>query len=156
MLWSEPKFYFHFRLFPHFLFLGREFHVMISVLYTDKKENKISLIYKKFRIEQLQRHIWLTASSYIRKPFLIYDFATAPLWIFFYMRKIRFSFLSVYYTTVLANSNTLFRQGDGCLCALLSQRRAAQHLRRLRWTTRHQAGHQRHLSAIFSITFRQF
>jgi hypothetical protein len=43
----------------------------------------------KFRVEQLQSHIWLTASSYIgkyllissyfRKPFLIYDFATAPL-----------------------------------------------------------------------------
>ncbi len=40
-------------------------------------------------MDQLQSHIWLTASSYmvkflcisshIRKPFLIYDFATAPL-----------------------------------------------------------------------------
>ncbi len=59
--------------------------------HTDKKENKIFLIYciRKFRMEQLQSHIWLTASSYmgkylrissyIRKPFLIYDFATAPL-----------------------------------------------------------------------------
>ncbi len=36
-------------------------------------------------------------SSYIRKPFLIYDFATAPLWISLYMRKIFFSFLSVWY-----------------------------------------------------------
>ncbi len=35
-------------------------------------------------------------SSYIRKPFLIYDFATAPLWISLYMRKIWFSYLSVY------------------------------------------------------------
>jgi hypothetical protein len=53
---------------------------------------------------QLQSHIWLTASSYlwgnncafphtyIRKPFLIYGFATAPLWISLYMRKIRISF----------------------------------------------------------------
>ncbi len=56
-------------------------------------------------MEQLQSHIWLTASSYmgkyfpissyIRKPFLIYDFATAPLWISLYMRKILFYFLSV-------------------------------------------------------------
>ncbi len=56
-------------------------------------------------MEQLQSHIWLTASSYmgkylrvssyIRKPFLIYDFATAPLWISLYMRKIWFSFLLV-------------------------------------------------------------
>ena len=57
-------------------------------------------------MEQLQSHIWLTASSYlgkyfrissyIRKPFLIYDFATAPLWISLYMRKIWFTFLSVH------------------------------------------------------------
>jgi hypothetical protein len=32
----------------------------------------------------------------IGKPFLIYDFATAPLWISLYMRKIRFYFLSVH------------------------------------------------------------
>jgi hypothetical protein len=30
----------------------------------------------------------LNTSSYIRKPFLIYDFATAPLWISFYVRKV--------------------------------------------------------------------
>ncbi len=56
-------------------------------------------------MERLQSHIWLTAtsymvkylriSSYIRNPFLIFDFATAPFWIFLYMRKILFSFLSV-------------------------------------------------------------
>ncbi len=39
---------------------------------------------------------YLRISSYIRKPFLIYDFATAPLWISLYMRKIWFSFLSVH------------------------------------------------------------
>jgi hypothetical protein len=59
-------------------------------------------------MEQLQSHIWLTASSYmgnylrissyIRKPFLIYDFSTALLWISLYMRKFWFSFLSVYST----------------------------------------------------------
>jgi hypothetical protein len=59
----------------------------------------------KFTMEQLQSHIWLTASSYmvkylrissfIRKPFFIYDFATAPFWISLYMRKIFFSLLSV-------------------------------------------------------------
>ncbi len=60
-----------------------------SVPRTDKKENQIILIYDEFRMEQLQSHIRLMASSYIgkylrissyiRKPFLIYDFATAPL-----------------------------------------------------------------------------
>jgi hypothetical protein len=50
--------------------------------------------------------VWLTASSYkreknlrissfIRKPFLIYDFAPNPIWISLYLRKILFSFLSV-------------------------------------------------------------
>ncbi len=39
---------------------------------------------------------YLRISSYIRKPFLIYDFATAPRRISLYMRKIFFSFLSVY------------------------------------------------------------
>ncbi len=66
--------------------------------YTDKKENKIGA--KSYCI-------WLTASSYmvkylcissyIRKPFLIYDFAPDPIWISIYMRKILFSFLSVYH-----------------------------------------------------------
>ncbi len=56
-------------------------------------------------MEQLQSR-WLTASSYmgkylrissyIRNLFLIYYFATTPLWISLYMRKIGFSFLSVY------------------------------------------------------------
>jgi hypothetical protein len=75
-------------------------------MYTDKKENKIFLIYKEIQNGAVAMvHIWLTASSfmgkylrissYIRKPFLIYDFATAPLWISLSMRKILFYFLSV-------------------------------------------------------------
>ena len=70
-----------------------------------KKKIKFSPFIRKFKLEQLQSHIWLTASSYIgkylrissyiRKPFLIYDFATAPFRISLYMRKILFSFLSV-------------------------------------------------------------
>ncbi len=73
--------------------------------YTDKKEKKIFLIYKEIQWDRVQSHIWLTASSfmvkylrissYIRKPFLIYDFAPDPIWISLYMRKILFSFLSV-------------------------------------------------------------
>ncbi len=73
--------------------------------HTDKKKIKFSLYMMKFIMEQLQSHIWLTASSYmvkylrissfIRKPFFIYDFATAPFWISLYMRKIFFSLLSV-------------------------------------------------------------
>ncbi len=71
-----------------------------------KKKIKFSSYIRKFRVEQLQSHIWLAASSYmgkylrissyIRKPFLINDFATAPVWISLYMRKILFYFLSVW------------------------------------------------------------
>ncbi len=32
----------------------------------------------------------------MRRPYVIYDIATAPFWISFYMWKILFSFLSVY------------------------------------------------------------
>ncbi len=70
-----------------------------------KKKINVSLSKRKFRMEQLQSYIWLTASSYmgkylhissyIRKPFLIYDFSTDPIWISLNMRKISFSFLSV-------------------------------------------------------------
>ncbi len=65
---------------------------MISYCTLIKKKIKFSSYIRKFRMEQLQSHIWLTASSYmgkylrissyIRKPFLIYDFETAPLWIY--------------------------------------------------------------------------
>ncbi len=34
----------------------------LSVPYTDKKENKISSCIRKFRVEQLQKHIWGRAS----------------------------------------------------------------------------------------------
>ncbi len=60
--------------------------------YTDKKEKKISLNYKEIHRDRVQSHIWLTASlymgisSYIKKPFLIYDFAPAPISISLYMR----------------------------------------------------------------------
>ncbi len=37
-------------------------------------------------------NIW----SYLRRPLLIYDFATAPVWFALYIWKISFSFLSVY------------------------------------------------------------
>ncbi len=84
--------------------------------YTDKKENQSFLIYKEMQSGAVAKSYWLTASSYmgkylrissyIRKPFLIYDFATAPLYISLYMRKLWFSFLSVY-TSWLMNRTLL-------------------------------------------------
>jgi hypothetical protein len=39
---------------------------------------------------------YLRISSYIRKPFHLYDFAPDPIWISSFIRKILFSFLSVW------------------------------------------------------------
>ncbi len=89
-----------------------------------KKKNKFSSYIRKFRMEQLRSHIWLTASSYlrissnIRQPFLIYDFATAPLWISLYMRKSWFSFLSVY---IQSKEATKKRERDGKLSMFASR-----------------------------------
>jgi hypothetical protein len=66
--------------------------------YTDKKPNKIFLIYREiqsgavaksymrkgFLIYEEMRNI----SPHMRRPLVIYDFATAPLRISLYMRKI--------------------------------------------------------------------
>jgi hypothetical protein len=71
-----------------------------------KKENQIFLIYKEIQNGAVAKS-WLRASwymgkylrisSYIRKPFLINDFA---LWISLNKRKILFYFLSVCVATV--------------------------------------------------------
>ncbi len=71
-----------------------------------KKKIKFSSYLRKFRMEHLQSRIWrkayssymvkyLRISSYIWKPFLIYDFATSPIWISLHMREIWFFFISV-------------------------------------------------------------
>ncbi len=49
---------------------------------TDKNENQVFLIYKKIQSGAVAKSYMtngLLISSYIWKPFLIYDFATAPL-----------------------------------------------------------------------------
>ncbi len=60
----------------------------------------------------------LRISSYIRKPFLIHDFALDPIWISLYMRQLfflfyqcsaKFSFLSVY-STILIISLDFFEE----------------------------------------------
>jgi hypothetical protein len=87
---------------------------------TDKKKIKFSSYKRIFRVEQLQSHIWLTASSYmvkylrissfIRKPFPIYDFATAPFWISLYKRIIWSSFYQwgVYVCTIFCRFKGLY------------------------------------------------
>ncbi len=77
-----------------------------------KYEKKFPSYIRKFIREELQSHMtnassymvkYLRISSYIRKPFLLYDFATAPIWISYYMRNISFSFLSVLYKYIIAS-----------------------------------------------------
>ncbi len=72
------------------------FVLAVQVSCTDKRENKIFLIYKEIQTSSYMGK-YLPSSSNIRKPFFIYDFATAPLWFSLYMRKIKFSFLSVWW-----------------------------------------------------------
>ncbi len=95
----------------HYGWMGSEFSSFCNISFrchTDKKENKIFLLYKEIQRGAVAKSymtnglliygeiVYLRISSYIRKPFLIYDFATAPLWISLYMRKIWFSFLTVH------------------------------------------------------------
>jgi hypothetical protein len=85
-------------LLPHYLTTTRyvPWNTVVTIQCTlIKKKIKFSSYIRKLTMEQLQNHMWLTASSYIgkylrissyiRKSFLIYDFATAPLWISLYM-----------------------------------------------------------------------
>jgi hypothetical protein len=68
-----------------------------QIHYTDKKKRKEKFPHILGNLEgsEAKAYIWLT-TSYIRKPFLIYDFAPDPIWISLHMRKVLFSFLSVY------------------------------------------------------------
>ncbi len=67
-----------------------------SVLALIKKETKFSSYIRKFRWDQLQSHIWGRSSWYMRRPLVIYAFATDPFWIslfvLYYIRKIVFPF----------------------------------------------------------------
>jgi hypothetical protein len=52
----------------------------LYVLHTDKKENQIFLIYREIQSgASPYMGKYFRISSYIRKSYLIYDFATAPL-----------------------------------------------------------------------------
>ncbi len=82
-------------------------HAVSWLRCTDKKEKKIFLIYKeiqrwsscKVKYEEGIPNICMrkcaNISPSMRRPLVIYDFATAPFCISLYMRKIWFSFLSV-------------------------------------------------------------
>ncbi len=100
-----------------------------ACLCTDKKENLIFLIYKIIPNGAVAKSYVTTGRliygkifahfhPYISMPFLMYDFATAPLWISLYMRKIfsefpymwgkfSFSFLSVWRVVGLHNARSL-------------------------------------------------
>jgi hypothetical protein len=57
--------------------------------YTDKKENQIFLIYKEIQSGAVAKSYMrkgfrkcVNISPYMRRTLVIYDFATAPFWIF--------------------------------------------------------------------------
>jgi hypothetical protein len=98
--------------------LGRKYHyqwiyarkcpspVYSTLLSADKKKIKLSLYLRKFWTEQMQSHIWLTASSYMVKYLRIssYKEALPPIWLI-YMRKTWFSLLSVCGTCMCVQYN---------------------------------------------------
>ncbi len=76
--------------------------------YTDKKEVKFSSYMRKFRMEQLQSHIWLTASSYMVKYLCISSYiwkALPHIWLWncsilnfcIYEENFIVSFISVFW-----------------------------------------------------------
>ncbi len=65
-----------------------------------KKKIKFSSYRRKFRVEHAVAKFYMrkcvNISPYMRRPLVIYDFATdPPFWISLHMRKVWFSFLSV-------------------------------------------------------------
>ncbi len=110
------------------LLLGQSVHYAVllqcqsDALCTDKKKIKCSSYIRKFWVEQLQSHIWGRASPFMRKranispcmrrPLVIYDFATAPLWISLYIRKTWFSFF--YQCAVLLQCQSVCTLQSSC------------------------------------------
>ncbi len=97
------------------------FAQIVRNMNTDKKEKKIFLIYKEIRngavaksyirkgfLKKYMRK-WENISPYMRRPLVIYDFTTAPLWIFYIMRQICFSFFSVQRNVVVPHGGLCVR-----------------------------------------------
>jgi hypothetical protein len=60
----------------------------------------------------------------MRRPLVIYDFATAPYWIFLHLRKILFSFLSVRFSFFYISSNEkTTKQGGRYWCFMFPKRK---------------------------------
>jgi hypothetical protein len=110
--------------------LALKFNLIQAVQCTDKKEMKIFLIRKEIQKGSVASHIWLTASShmvkylrissYIRKSFLIYDFATDQFNFLTYEENFVF-FLSLCLsklTRTFTNTGSLsiYHQGNPATC----------------------------------------
>ncbi len=88
---------------------------------TDKKENKILLIYKEIQsgavAKSYMKKGFLSYEGmrkyFPRRPLVIYDFATAPFWIFLiYEENLIFFFISV--GLLLSSWSTLYFLSVGC------------------------------------------
>ncbi len=79
---------------------------LLTTIHWRKNKRKFYSFIRKFRWERLQSHMYMRKGFLIyekmrkylvtRWPLVKYDFATAPLWISLYTRKILFSVLSMY------------------------------------------------------------
>ncbi len=76
------------------LFLFLDMIYMIKCIYGRIKISKVMYDLTAYSYSYMTKY--LRISSCNRKPFLIYDFATDPIWISLFMRKMLVSFLSVW------------------------------------------------------------
>jgi hypothetical protein len=81
--------------------------------YTDKKENQIFLIYKEIQSGAVAKSYMRKCaiiSPYMRRPLVIYDFATAPLNFLIYKKNLIIFFISVIMTAYnwQLDCNTVF------------------------------------------------
>ncbi len=100
----------------------------MALTYTGRKENQIFLIYKEIQSGAVANSYmtitassymgkYLRISSYMRKPFLIYDFATAPLKISLYEENLIYIFISV--ISIYIRKSPRSWSSDGRRCDLV-------------------------------------
>ncbi len=88
-------------LSARFAKLAKITFIVPTVHWWKRKQNFPQILYKELQMGSVAKSCFLilymrkcaNISPYIRRPFVIYDFAPDPFWITFYTRKIFFSFL---------------------------------------------------------------
>ncbi len=97
-------------------------HSMMHIFFWPSMVSVLKTLYTTSYLDLV--HLYNTTGgafphTHIRKPFLIYDFATAPLWISLYIRKILFSFLSVRFILLIHLLYTSQNKGHNLMIKFL-------------------------------------